>query len=221
MQKSDEKIYLNDGNRDVLNLVPTEPCTVLDVGCGGGTLASILSKQGYVVDGITISPAEQQAASAFTRNVFIHNLEDGLPEAVKLNEYDCVICSHVLEHIVYPRQLISDIHKVLKPGGVFIVALPNLMHYKSRIKLLKGDFEYADAGIWDYTHVKWYTFKSAQNLLKSFGFQIDQAMVTGQLPFYSVTRKLLPAGWNKHLFDLLRKISSGLFGYQIIIRARK
>lgn len=221
MQKSNEKIYINEGNRDVLSLVPSNPCDVLDVGCGGGTLAAILKERGHIVDGITISPAEQEAAREHTRNVFIYNLENGLPEEVKAQQYDCVICSHVLEHIVYPKQLVDDIYTVLKPGGLFIVALPNLMHYKSRLKLLKGDFEYEDAGIWDYTHVKWYTFKSAQKMLQTHGFKIEKAMVTGQIPFYSITKKIFPTNWNKQLFNLLKKVSGGFFGYQIIISAKK
>ena len=221
LKQSIDKVYLNSGNQDVIKLVTKQGSTILDAGCGGGVLAEILSSLGHTVDGITISMEELEMAKPFVRNVYLHNLETGLPLNLAPNQYDCVVCSHVLEHIVYPEQLLSDIEKVLKPGGQLIVALPNIMHYKSRIKLLAGNFDYQDAGIWDYTHVKWYTFKTARQLLLNAGFAIELATVTGELPFNSLFVKILPSIAREKLFHLLTGISKGFFGYQLLFTARK
>jgi methionine biosynthesis protein MetW len=193
MDHSKNKVYINTGNVDVLRHVSTDRSHILDVGCGGGSLAAVLKSLGHQVDGITISEEEKRSAVEHCREVFIHNLENGLPQSVLGRKYDYVICSHVLEHIVYPKSLLKDIGGILKPGGRLIIALPNLMHYKSRLKLLAGNFEYKQAGIWDYTHVKWYTFKTAQQLLRETGFKIKTAEVTGELPFNSFFFKNSPA----------------------------
>lgn len=219
MEQSKDKVYQNSGNADVLRHITLPEATILDVGCGGGSLAKILRGIGHTIDGITISEEERASARPFCREVFIYNLENGLPENVLYNEYDYIVCSHVLEHIVYPGKLLRDARKILKPGGRLIVALPNLMHYKSRMKLLTGDFNYQQAGIWDYTHVKWYTFSSAQKLLAHANFKIETAEVTGELPLNSLFSKILPAAARKKIYAALAGISKGFFGYQLLFTA--
>ena len=221
LKQSSEKIYINSGNEDVIKLIIIPNCRILDVGCGSGALAQILSGMGHQIDGITISNEEYNLASEFLNKVYLYNLETGLPENILHSQYDYVICSHVLEHIVYPDKLLKDIYRVLKPGGFLIVALPNIMHYKSRLQLMAGNFNYEDAGIWDYTHVKWYTFLSAQKLLTDSGFLIESATVTGELPLNSLFSKIFPPSIRLKIFAVLKKISKGLFGYQILITAKK
>jgi len=217
---SSEKVYSNAGNMDVLSLVPEDAKYILDVGCGDGFNARLLRKRNCIIDGITLSEKEKEVAEKVMRRVFVHNAEKGLPfEEPGL--YDVVICSHVLEHICYPHQLMNDILRVLKPGGVLIIALPNIMHYRWRWELIKGNFNYQDAGTWDYTHVKWYTFNTAKQLLLQHHFKIDIATVTGSLPLNSVFGKILPAGFQKSIYSLLIKISKGFFGFQLLYRAKK
>ncbi len=218
--QSKEKIYSNTGNEDVLSLVPANATYILDIGCGDGANARILVQQGCTVDGITISEGEKQEAQKVMRHVFVHNAENGLPiDGAEL--YDVVICSHVLEHICYPKLLMQDIRRVLKVNGVLIVGLPNLMHYSSRWQLAKGNFNYTEAGIWDYTHFRWYTFKTGIDLLQQNGLTVEVATVTGKPPLYSISKKLFPASVNDGIFSLLKKISKGLFGYQLLYRAVK
>lgn len=221
LKESAEKVYINDGNKNVGKLVTRSESRILDVGCGSGVLGKILSEKGHIVDGITISPDEYEIAKVYLHKTFIHNLETGLPPAIETQTYDYVICSHVLEHIVYPAKLLQDILKVLKHGGILIVALPNIMHYKSRMKLAIGKFDYDDAGLWDYTHVKWYTFETAKRLFLENGFSIELAMVTGELPFNSFFSKILSPGISSKIFKLLTKVSRGFFGYQLLYAARK
>jgi SAM-dependent methyltransferase len=217
MEQSENKTYLNSGNEDVLNLINEDKTLVLDIGCGGGSLAKKLIISDRTVDGISISPNELQEAKKYLRQGYLFNLENGLPPEILPNTYDCVVCSHILEHIAYPEKLLEDIKKVLKPGGVLIVALPNLFHYKTRLQLLKGNFPYAEAGIWDYTHVRWYTFRSALKLLSQY-YKVDLATVTGELPFNRFFKMVLPSRVAGFLYRSLIKISKGLFGYQLLFR---
>lgn len=221
LKTSHDKIYINDGNEDVLRLITRPTSMILDVGCGSGSLAKILSGNRHIVDGISISAEECAGAREYVNNIYLYDLEKGLPEKIQALQYDYVICSHVLEHIVYPEKLLNDIYRVLKPGGVFVVALPNIMHYKSRMKLLAGNFDYEEAGIWDNTHVKWYTFGSAKKLLTEFGFSIEMATVTGELPFNSLFSKIVPTSMRKAVYNVLIRISKGFFGYQLLLKAKK
>src|SRR5213075_1953995 len=99
MNSVSDKTYKNLGNRSVLSEITPECKFVLDVGCGIGDNAYILTKNGITVDGITLSTLEAEEARKVCRAVYIFDLEKGLPDDVMRNHYDAVICSHVLEHI--------------------------------------------------------------------------------------------------------------------------
>ena len=215
-----DKVYSNTGNRDVLALVEGRSKLVLDVGCGAGDLAALLQQQGHVVDGISISESEIQTAKPFLRNAWLQNLEQGLPPVAPAS-YDAVVCSHVLEHICYPKQLLKDIHASLKEDGYLVVALPNIMHYKTRFELMGGNFKYDQQGLWDYTHFRWYTYLSAKKLLEEHGFHVAFASVSGELPLNSLFSKILPAGIRKGIYKMLTGISKGFFGYQLLYKAYK
>lgn len=184
-------------------------------------MAKILSATGHRVDGVTISAEEYAIAKDYVNNIYLYDLEKGLPENIQHLQYDYVICSHVLEHIVSPEKLLKDIYRTLKPGGLLVVALPNIMHYKSRLKLIAGEFNYEDAGIWDNTHVKWYTFDTVKKLLTEYGFSIKLATVTGDLPLNSLFSRILPIALKRKLYKFFIRISKGLFGYQILLTAKK
>lgn len=216
----DKKIYDNSGNPEVLRVVPRDAMVVLDVGCGAGGNARILAQQGKVVDGITLSEHEANAVASFMHQVWIHNLENGLPTAIGSNAYDCVICSHVLEHIVYPEKLLSDIRTCVRANGCVVVALPNLLYHWNRFDLLRGRFEYSTEGLMDNTHVRWYTFDSAQRLLSRNGFSVQNAFVEGRFPM-PMLRRYFP---RKVLFNLDQWAGHafpGLCGYQMIFVCRK
>jgi SAM-dependent methyltransferase len=220
MRNSTEKVYhYKKGNPYVIGLVPKEAQYILDIGCGAGDNGEILKEMGYVVDGITISDEEKHAAQKIMRNVFVHNVEQGLPSAIT-GKYDVIILSHVLEHICYPQKLLKDIQQILNPGGFLIIALPNLMHFRSRWELMRGNFEYQEYGIWDFTHFRWYTYRSGKKLLEQSGYTVEHSDVSGELPFEYRLKKIIPQGARKGMYRLLKKISPGLFGFQLLYLAR-
>ena len=220
MRNSTEKVYqYRKGNPYVIGLVPKEAKYVLDIGCGAGDNGEILKDMGYTVDGITISEEEKSVAQKIMRNVYVHNVEQGLPRAIS-GKYDVIILSHVLEHICYPQQLLKDIHGILNPGGSLIIALPNLMHFRSRWQLMKGNFNYQEYGIWDFTHFRWYTFRTGKRLLEEAGFRVEQAEVSGEIPFEPKLKKVIPASARNGIYKLLKRISPGLFGFQLLYLAK-
>lgn len=48
------------------------------------------------------------------------------PNNLPSNTYDCIICTYVLHIIAEPEKIISELHRLLKPGGVLLIAVPNI-----------------------------------------------------------------------------------------------
>ena len=102
---------------------------ILDIGSGTGYFASTMKKGGWLVTGIEIN----EKARDFSTSHF--GLEVNTPD--KISEYqsdsiDCITLWHVLEHFHDPIKYFSEIYRLLKPGAVCIVALPNCSSYDAK-----------------------------------------------------------------------------------------
>lgn len=105
------------------------PARVLDFGCGPGVMSLALAGMGYEVHGVDGSPRMIEMALAEQRRTGATNArfsqmdarEFTLPE----NTYDAVICSSVLQYVDDDRKLLSDLVRVLRPGGVLLISVPH------------------------------------------------------------------------------------------------
>lgn len=105
---------------------------LLDVGCGSGSMLKIAKDLGWDVTGLEIDPNAVKAAKQQGLNV----IEGSFNHLAQFTEsFDCVICSHVLEHVYEPTILIDLLTKKVKPQGVLLLSLPNS---KSHVRSLYG-----------------------------------------------------------------------------------
>jgi 2-polyprenyl-3-methyl-5-hydroxy-6-metoxy-1,4-benzoquinol methylase len=198
--------------------VPEAARLVLDLGCGAGCNAQVLASRGVQVDGVTLSESERARAAQWCHRCWVHDLESGLPSGLE-ETYDAVVCSHVLEHLRWPDRALAALRPLLIPGrGCLLVALPNLLFYKTRARLLIGRFEYQDSGIMDASHFRWYTFATARRLVEQAGFTVCAHEVQGSAPI-PLIRRYLPAWLTAAADRLAERTLPGFFGGQIIIAA--
>ena len=115
----------NHKRRLILQLVSkysTEIGTVVDIGAGTAKLLSELKQKGWKVTGID---GELEAVKwAKKRGVTIkhHNLNSRLP--FDANSFDLVISLDVLEHVKNDKQLLIEMKRVVKPGGIILITVP-------------------------------------------------------------------------------------------------
>ena len=196
---------------------------VLDIGCGEGFFAAELAKSGNRITGIDHRSVPDQD-SAFER-YFPADLEQGIEHVIDQlagKRFDRVLLLDVLEHLSYPEQILRQCHRALKPEGRLVVSLPNVANFTLRLSLLFGRFNYAERGIMDRTHVRFFTRKTARRLLEDNGYEIQEQRVTvvpielvwGMSPDHILLRIL------NGMLAMVTRLLPGLFGYQIMFLAK-
>ncbi len=154
--------YRNAGNDLVLSMVPPSARHILDVGCGAGDNARRIREKrpDARIVGITHSKEEADLAAAHFEKMFVGDLET-LDIGTLDGPFDLLVFSHVLEHMRDPVQIVRRLLPLLAPAGHVLVAVPNTLEWRSRSALLRGRFDYAAHGIFDRTHLRFFTFDSA------------------------------------------------------------
>lgn len=211
MKKQNEKIYVAGEDILILRLIKEylpKGHSVLDAGCGAGANMKMLKEHGYVCSGVTISELEEKEAMSYGE-VKMCNLETGLPKDFLERKFDHFIAAHILEHIFYPQNLLEDLRLTAKYGGIIVV--PNILFWRNRVKLFFGIWEYEEIGLMDYTHSRWYSYRSLLKTLKNAGFKIKYTEATGGVFFGR-------GGYLAKLIDsVLLKLFPGLMGFQFYI----
>lgn len=216
------RVYRNAGNPPLLALLETSPRRVLDIGCGGGDNARLLRAANAAVEihGITASAAEAATAIQFMTHCWIADLDQGLPEQTEAHSYDVILCSHVLEHLKNPADLVAQAARLLRPNGCLLVAVPNVMVWSQRLKFMLGKFEYTRAGIMDMTHLRFFTYDTARSLVeRAPGLRITHHGVGGAVPLWILRRHLLSKRVAGAIDAAGCSLLPNLFGSQILIRA--
>jgi 2-polyprenyl-3-methyl-5-hydroxy-6-metoxy-1,4-benzoquinol methylase len=110
------------------NLTLAPEARVLDVGCGDGALSGLIRQElGQSVTGVDANPlAIDLARDAFARRGLdgqfkcITGYDTGEPE----NRFDAAVCSDVIEHVLEPLTMLTEIYRVLRPGGHLVITTP-------------------------------------------------------------------------------------------------
>jgi 2-polyprenyl-3-methyl-5-hydroxy-6-metoxy-1,4-benzoquinol methylase len=168
-------------NPPVFRRIPRSAKRILDVGCGDGSLArAIRAEWPAQVCGLTYSEEEARLAREGTERIWVADLDRfDVPD---LGAFDCIVCSHVLEHLVDPWRVLAKLRGHLEPGGTLIVALPNLLFWRNRVEMLRGRFRYTEGGLMDRTHCKFFDWDTAAELVAGSGLELVERSAHGAWP---------------------------------------
>lgn len=175
--------FTNSSHSVIFSLVG-DGAKVLDVGCANGFLAEKLKKEKQCeVWGIEVDPELANQAKAFCKEVFAGDVED-LDIHYPADYFDAIIFGDILEHTKDPKEVIIRYKKHLKKDGKMIVSLPNIAFWSIRLNLLFGRFDYQEKGIMDRTHLRFFTIRSARELIWDCGLKILEIRYAGRLMYY-------------------------------------
>lgn len=207
-----------DRVRAVADLIPSVR-RLLDVGCGDGALSALV--QGKVAEVHGMEWSESAIEKARARGVQVRKCDlNRDPFPYDDSWFDAVACLDVIEHVLEPRRLLHEIHRVLRPGGVLVLTTPNLRYvyflfqlvFKGRFPRTSNDPEGYDGG-----HLHYFTFRDCQALLAEANF--------GAIETYGLYRWAALSRWGtvkeaiKSLFG--EAFKREFFSSAVVIRARR
>ena len=160
--------YYENHRSEILQFITNKPKRVLELGCGAGNFGAKLKElYGCSVVGIEIFTSAAEQAKLKLDKVIVASI-DGY-DFSHLGKFDLIIANDVLEHLVDPWMVIDRLHESLSDNGLFIGSIPNIRQYKIITNLLlRGKWEYADQGILDRTHLRFFTRQSIIEAFKKY-----------------------------------------------------
>lgn len=193
----------------------------LDVGAADGFLAELLTRQGWQVTALERDPAQAAKARGRCHEVIVADLDEAAPRLV--GSFDAIVYGDVLEHLSDPLPVLVALNRSLAPGGRVIVSVPNVAHLWVRLSLLLGRWEYADRGILDRTHVRFFTRRSFARFLGDAGLVIEELVATPvPLPL------VVPPRFHGGALDAVHGLSAGAarlwkggLAYQLVAVCRR
>ena len=166
--------YYKNIRHDLIPLVPEDAKCILEVGCAeGGTGSELKKRPGVFVAGIESNETAANIARTVLDDVITGDIESmNLPYSPAA--FDCIIFADVLEHLVNPLDVLKKMNKFLKKDGTVIMSIPNVQFYGVVHQLIEGNWTYQKEGILDETHLRFYTFKEIEKLVKDAGLSIQR-----------------------------------------------
>jgi methionine biosynthesis protein MetW len=144
---------------------------VLEVDCGPGVLAKMMVDRGAQVVGTDLSIVAVERAQA--KGIPAQQVDvDTQPLPFEDHSFDTVVSNSMIEHRFFPERTLDECVRVLKPGGRFIVCLPNTAHWLCRWWLLTGRFPYVANSPTDMLHIRFFTVTEARKLCQKRGLQV-------------------------------------------------
>ncbi len=141
---------------------------VLEVDCGPGVLAAMMVARGATVRGTDMSQVAVERALA--KGIPCQKVDlDSEPLPFADNSAAIVVSNSAIEHRFFSEKSLAECIRVLKPGGTFIICLPNTAHWICRLWLLFGRFPYVRNSPLDQTHLRFFTVHEAKRLCKKYG----------------------------------------------------
>jgi SAM-dependent methyltransferase len=145
---------------------------VLDLGCRDGALTQAYAGGNEIVgvDADREALAEAQKLGIDTRWA---DLDDALP--FEATTFDVVVAGELLEHLRDPRRVVSEVLRVLRPGGTFVGSVPNAYRLKNRLRFAVGRKPENDP-----THLQMFAPSDVRTLLDGFE-DVHLDLIAGRL----------------------------------------
>lgn len=199
-QKTDTQLpaYYSNVRPELVGMLQPKGQNILEVGCAAGAMGeALLGKGARQVVGLDIyDPALELARGRLSA---VHKVDlNALPSLpYPEGHFDVMTFADVLEHLVDPAVVLKHLRRWLADSGRILISIPNIRHESVVLPLLvEGKWEYAEWGILDRTHLRFFTRDGVLKLLSDAGFVLEGKMAgvqTGKPTYVTKAAELVEA----------------------------
>jgi len=169
--------------KDLLDLLDIRPASILEVGCADGTNLLFFRDQlvsaGVAVERLTgVDSQRTRNCRNYERFDFVHATAEAFIDACR-ERFDLILLSDVVEHLYNPWRALTALRERLTEDGRLLVSVPNLQNAQYVSAVLSGRFYYEDSGLFDVTHIRFFSAETLVALLQGCGYELRR---TGYRP---------------------------------------
>lgn len=165
--------YFDGLNEKLFESIPKGSKRILELGCANGKLGFAYKSKNNAVHwtGIDISSDALDKARSVLDEVLQVNLNEiSLLDIFTPNSFDTIVIGDLLEHLINPEKLISELFSLTSIDGKIVCCLPNMSHISVIQKIISGDITYDEMGLLDKTHLRFFSQPSAFKLFLDGGW---------------------------------------------------
>ena len=193
---------------------------VLELGCAAGAMSKVLSQHYHcAVTGVEFNADAAQLARAYCKEVVVTDLDQTDALRALDQSFEVLVFADVLEHLRDPETRLREALSYLSPTGYVVVSVPNIAHNGVLAQLWCGEFNYAETGLLDRTHIHFFTAATLQRMLERVGLEVDHIETIDTGPFHPEFAEY----WEQlppEVYTLFQHNTPGQ-PYQIIMRAKR
>jgi len=165
---------------------------VLDVWCNKWYIW-LNSYKSNIFYGLEYDINALEEAKKIYKDVKQYDLNNLVNLNFEVDKFDIILFADVLEHVLFPNEVLKFFKKYLKDDWKIIVSLPNVANWQIRLNLLFWKFDYTETWIMDKTHLHFYTLRSTKELLSKSWYKIEKIYYWAS--FFWIIIKIFPFLW--------------------------
>ena len=183
---------------------------VLELGCSTGYITRRLLRQNCTVTAVESDLEAARIATGTGTTVLSRDLNCAAWTNGLKSEFDVALMGDVLEHLIDPLRTLQQVRPLLRSGGWVVICLPNIAHWLTRLQIAFGQFNYQPTGTLDATHLRFFTARSARQMIEAAGYRLLRfdPVIGGRM-----------SGHLRPAWQLLARLRPGLFAYQLLMSA--
>lgn len=155
--------------------------TILDVGCGEGTLGELVPDE-CLMYGVDISETALEMADNQYVAVAQADIENDDIVGVFDTKFDAVVCLEVLEHLFHPHAVLERLSNSLDSGTTVIASVPNFVFWKHRLSILQGELPDEYTLYAASEHISHFTPDTFRDLLTESDIKIKKMIYDSSYP---------------------------------------
>ena len=189
--------------QDLISFVHKQDAVVLDLGCSNGVNGKYLleNKLAQKVIGLEYDKLMAEEAANFLTKVIHGDVTSANDwDKIGATTFDYVFMGDIIEHVTDSEKVLRFAKERLNQDGKIVLSLPNFQHIDVWVHLYrKGFFPRNDRGIFDKTHLRFFTQKNVEEMLDKEGLKIIEMKrhfrfrdsLDSKFPFYGFLLKRL------------------------------